>query len=79
MRLSEIQNKDVVDVKSGKKIGNIIDVKIESINGKIDGLILEENKGFFKGNDEYEIGYHQIIRIGQDVILIDLDNKKDFK
>lgn len=79
MRLSEIQHKDVVDIKSGKKIGNIIDIKIESNNGKIDGLILEESKGFFKSNDEYEISYHQIIRIGQDVILIDLDNKKSFK
>lgn len=72
MRMSEIQHKDVVDVKSGKKIGNIIDIKIESEKGVIEGLILEETKGFFKNNDEYEIKYHQIIKIGEDVILIDL-------
>ena len=28
MRLSDLQDKDVVDLKSGVKIGNIIDIKI---------------------------------------------------
>lgn len=79
MRLSEIQHKDVVDIKSGRIVGNIIDINIESNQGRIEGIFLEENKGFFKGNDEYEISYHQIIRIGEDVILIDLENKKSLK
>ena len=28
MRLSDLQDKDVVDLKSGIKVGNIIDIKI---------------------------------------------------
>ena len=28
MRLSDLQNKDVVDVKTGEKIGNVLDVLI---------------------------------------------------
>ena len=31
MRLSDLQDKDVVDLKSGIKVGNIIDIKKESI------------------------------------------------
>ena len=30
MRLSEIQNKDVINLNTGMKIGNIIDIKIRS-------------------------------------------------
>lgn len=79
MRLSEIQHKNVVDIKSGKIIGNIIDINIEYDKGSVESIFLEENKGFFKGSDEYEISYRQIISIGEDVILVDLDNKKSLK
>ena len=60
MRLSELQYKDIVNL-NGKKIGNII------------SLVLEENKKFFKfrGNDqETEISWDKIERIGEDVILV---------
>ena len=44
MRLSEIQNKDVINLNTGMKIGNIIDIKINSESGKIESLILERKK-----------------------------------
>jgi len=71
MRLSEIQDKDVVELKTGIKIGNIIDVKITT-NGKIESLILEKRKyvRLFSPNDEIEIPFNKIERIGEDVILI---------
>lgn len=71
MRLSELQYKDIVNL-DGKKIGNIIDVKIDS-SGKLLSLVLEENKKFlkFRSNDaETEISWEKIERIGEDVILV---------
>ncbi len=71
MRLSELQYKDIVDL-TGKKIGNIIDVKLDE-SGKLISLVLEEKKPFFKsrGNDqETEIAWDKIARIGEDVILV---------
>ncbi len=71
MRLSELQYKDIVNL-NGKKIGNIIDVKLDA-SGKLISLVLEENKKFFKlrGNDqETEISWDKIERIGEDVILV---------
>ncbi len=71
MRLSELQYKDIVNLE-GKKIGNIIDVKIDE-TGKLISLVLEENKKFlrFKSNDmETEISWDKIQRIGEDVILV---------
>lgn len=71
MRLSELQYKDIVDV-SGKKIGNIIDVKLDT-SGKLLSLVLEEDKKMFKfrGSDsEVEISWDKIEKIGEDVILV---------
>ena len=73
MRLSEIQNKDVININTGEKIGNIIDVKIDEENGKIESFILERKKfsSLFLSNDEIEIRYSQINKIGEDVILVE--------
>lgn len=70
MRLSELQHKDIVDL-NGKKIGNIIDVILDS-SGKLTTLILENNKKIFKLNKEKEseIKWESIEKIGEDVILV---------
>ena len=41
MRLSEIQNKDVINM-NGIKLGNIIDIKINTDTGKIESFVLEK-------------------------------------
>ena len=73
MRLSEIQNKDVINLNSGMKVGNIIDIKINSETGKIESLILEKKKfsSIFNSNDEIEIYWTLINKIGEDVILVE--------
>ena len=73
MRLSEIQNKDVINLNTGMKIGNIIDIKKKSESGKIESLILERKKfsSIFNSNDEIEIYWTQINKIGEDVILVE--------
>lgn len=73
MRLSEIQNKDVININTGMKIGNIIDIKVNSESGKIESLILEKKKfaSLFSGQDEVEIYWSQINKIGEDVILVE--------
>lgn len=73
MRLSELQSKEIVNLE-GKKIGNIIDVRLDE-TGRLISLVLEENKKFFrtsKGETETEIGWDKIERIGEDVILVRL-------
>lgn len=72
MRLSDLQNKDVVNVIDGKKVGNIIDVNID-FEGKLDSLIVEKSKFFvsmFSSAGEVEIRWAQIEKIGEDVILV---------
>ena len=74
MRLSDLQNKDVINIIDGKKIGNIIDITIES-NGQMTSLIVERSKFLlsrFSSSGEIEINWNQIKKIGEDVILVSM-------
>jgi len=74
MYLSELQNKDIVNIKDGKKVGNIVDVTINN-EGQMTSLIIQKNKfNFFRGNNDDEIKWNQIKKIGEDVILVDTNN-----
>ncbi len=74
MKISDLQEKDVVDISDGKKIGNIIDVSIDS-NGNMNGILVEKYRflvSLFSSNI-VEIKWNQIEKIGKDVILVKLD------
>ena len=76
MRLSDLQHKDVVNMKDGKLVGNIIDVSINALNGSMEKLIVEKSKFFvslFSTKNEIEIRWEQIEKIGEDVILVRID------
>ena len=71
MRLSDLQHKDIIDL-DGKKIGNIIDVKL-SEDGKLISLIVEAGRSIFRFSTkegETEITWDKIQKIGDDVILV---------
>ena len=72
MLLSDLQNKDIVNMLDGKKIGNIIDAKFNVHSGNIEKLIVEPSKSLFSmKNNALEINFSQIKKIGEDVILIE--------
>lgn len=75
MRLSDLQNKNIVSISDGRNIGNIIDVKIDEESGAIVSLIIETNKNFFSfsnKNIDTEINWRNITKIGEDVILVNI-------
>ena len=77
MNLSDLQNKDIVNMIDGKKIGNIIDAKFNVSSGVIEKLIIEPTKSLFSlKNSELEIKFSEIKKIGEDVILIEYLNMK---
>ncbi len=74
MRLSDLQNKDIVNIDDGKKIGNIIDVVIDK-EGNMQSLIVQKSKfitNIFSNKDEIEVRWKQIEKIGEDVILVSM-------
>lgn len=73
MRLSELQNKDIVNINNGSKIGKIIDVLINT-DGNMESLVVQKSKiiNVFTNNGEFEIKWNQIKKIGDDVILVNI-------
>lgn len=72
MRLSELQNKDVILESDGKLLGKIIDIVINS-EGIIEKLVVEKYKFLisrFKTSGEIEIPWKNISKMGEDVILV---------
>ena len=74
MRLSELQLKEIINISNGKRIGMIVDV-IVSQTGNIEKLILEEKRTRKFSKEQFEVLWSQIIKIGDDIILIDTRNK----
>lgn len=77
MQLSDLQTKEIIDVSSGKRMGIIIDVIID-VNGKIKSLVLQEKRlKKFSVKEENEVTWEEIVKIGDDIILIDQRNKRN--
>jgi len=65
--------KDVVNVANGKKLGNIGDIDINVQTGKINAVIIGGTGkvlGFFGREEDIVIPWKNILKIGEDVILV---------
>lgn len=74
MRLSDLQNKNVINVIDGKNIGSIIDLELNE-DGTTNGLVVEKYKfliSSFSNKKELIIKWNQIKKIGEDVILVNI-------
>ena len=77
MHLSDLQTKEIIDITTGRRLGIIIDVILEA-SGKIKSLILQEKRiKKFSLKEELEVTWNEIIKIGDDIILIDSRNKNN--
>ncbi|MDM5194915.1 YlmC/YmxH family sporulation protein [Bacillus hominis] len=77
IRISEFQMKDVVNVSDGKRLGNIGDIDIDIDTGKIRAVIISKQArmlGLFGKEVELVIPWEQIMKIGEDVILVKVDH-----
>ncbi|WP_434564292.1 YlmC/YmxH family sporulation protein [Thermoanaerobacterium thermosaccharolyticum] len=75
-KTSDLRDKDVIDINTGKRLGNIIDVEVNLEEGKVEGFILPgENKGFrlFVKDLDIYIPWKSVKKIGEDVILVNID------
>lgn len=71
----ELRKKEVVNLDDGKRLGRFVDVVFDLQCGKVLGFLIPgANKvfGIFKGGDDIFIPYQSILKIGDDVILVEL-------
>lgn len=71
----ELRCKEVVNIVDGRKLGHIVDIVFNLSNGCVQGFVVPGEKSFwnvFKSGMELFIPLSQIIKIGEDAILVEL-------
>jgi len=77
-RASDFRQKEVINVSDGRRLGFVSDIEIDLESGKIDAVILPgvgKLFGFLGKDNEFVIPWEKIVRIGEDIILVDLDER----
>ncbi len=77
MNISDLQNKSIVDITTGKNLGKIVDLVLDNHGNTIE-IIIEKKRNFFKflfNGETTNIKWNNIDKIGEDVILIKVDNR----
>ena len=75
MKISELQDKTIINIRDGKNIGTISDLEINE-QGIITCFYVLESKFFlklFSRNTETTFKMENIKKIGEDVILVQID------
>ena len=79
-RVSDLRQRDVVNINDGKRLGLVSDVEVDPETGRIMALIVPGSGkffGFFGGASDYVIHWERIVRIGPDVILVDWSTERE--
>ena len=70
--VNAIRSMEVIDISTGCKLGYTKDYKIEINEQKITAILLAgATKGWFSKEDDIEIPWEKVIKIGVDVLLVD--------
>ncbi|MDD2586457.1 MAG: YlmC/YmxH family sporulation protein [Syntrophomonadaceae bacterium] len=75
IKVSDLRARDVINILDGKKLGNILDIDLDLEQGKVLSLVLPGRArgfSFFSRRDEVIVPWNKIIRIGRDVILVEV-------
>ena len=77
-RIYELRQKEIINIKDGLRMGFVADVEIDDESGEIEALIVPGPAkvfGMFGREQEYVIPWDAIKRVGDDIILVDIDTK----
>ncbi len=77
-RSSDFRQKEVINISDGKRLGFVSDVEIDLESGKIDAIILPgvgRLFGLLGKENEFVIPWEKIKKIGEDIILVDLEER----
>jgi len=78
LRLSELSGKEIVDVNRAERLGILgqTDLEINVQSGQIEALLIPTLKwfGMKKHGGEIRVEWKQIKKIGNDMLIIDMEN-----
>lgn len=75
MKISDLQDKIIININNGKEIGKISDLEIDNNGTIINYYALTKRNIFniFNSNEETIFKTNDIKKIGEDVILVQID------
>ncbi len=74
--LLNVSEKDVVTIKTGKKLGKIDDLRFDPVSARIHSFVVFGRPKFFGlfGRDpDISIKYEEVVKFGTDVILVNCE------
>jgi YlmC/YmxH family sporulation protein len=77
-RVTDLRYKEVINIKSGQRLGYVCDVIVDTAAGKVLALVVPGPCRFFGmigHEDDYIIPWDCIPRISEDIILVDGDSR----
>lgn len=78
LKLTDLMQKDVINDDDGNKLGKIIDINLE-LDGSINSIIIHKGIKFsniFSSKEQVIVDWDKILKIGNDVIIVDYRKKK---
>ncbi len=74
IRVSDIMEKEIINVKNGKRMGFITDIDMDVNEGKV--ISFSISGGFFsRGYEEEAISWNDILKIGCDTIIVNIGSE----
>jgi YlmC/YmxH family sporulation protein len=75
LKISELRNREVINIVDGRKLGAICDLDIDLETGRIAAIIVPGSGriySLFGGGRDYVISWENIVKIGVDTILVEI-------
>lgn len=69
---NELRCKEVVNTRTGARLGRVCDIVINSNSKCVLGLVVPGERRLFHAREDIFIPWSRICKIGQDVILVDI-------
>jgi YlmC/YmxH family sporulation protein len=78
--LNALRSMEVIDIKTGTKIGYIKDLVIDIEDSKVLSILIPgSQKGWFSKEEDIEIPWNKVKKAGMEVIIIDSSEIEGFK
>ncbi len=75
-KISDLRNKDIVNLADGRKLGPVRDIEVDMDQGRVTAIVMPGGSkffGIFVKNEENIIPWQKIKKIGVDVVLVDAE------
>ncbi|WP_079495198.1 YlmC/YmxH family sporulation protein [Maledivibacter halophilus] len=79
---ADLRMKEVINVVDGSRIGFIYDFEINIEKNRVEAIIVPKEGKFLKifmREDDYVIPWKRIVKVGQDIILVELKDSPYYK